>query len=151
MSDNSIDPAAAFIEQIPGNALLGLVVTEMADGSAAVELPFRDEVTNHIGTAHAAALFGVADAVSGAAILSGLGDLLTQVTPIARGGEITYRRPGRSTITGRSTVTAEELTAIRAELAAEGVSRPDVVVHMADADGTDVATATFHWHLKRND
>lgn len=149
MPDDAIDPAAAFIEQIPGNALLGLSVTEMRDGSAAVRLPFRHEVTNHVGTAHAAALFAIADATSGAALLSGLGDLLAFVTPIARGGEITYRKPGRTAITGRAHVTPDELTTIRAELDAEGVSRPDVIVHLEDEEGTEVATATFHWHLKK--
>lgn len=150
MSDDLAAAAARFIQDIPGNALLGLVVREMRDGAAAVELPFRAEVTNHIGTVHAAALFGVCDAASGAAIFSGLGDLVGSVTPIARGGEITYRKPGRSAITGRSTVTAEQLATIRAELEADGVSRPDVVVDLVDADGTEVASATFHWHLKRN-
>lgn len=151
MSEPTVDPAAAFVEQIPGNQLLGLVVTEMAGGSAAVELPWRTEVTNHVGTAHAAALFGIADATSGAALLSALGDDLGRVTPIARGGEITYRKPGRSAITGRATVTEAEATAIRAEIDADGVSRPDVVVHLLDADGVEVAEAAFHWHLKRND
>jgi acyl-coenzyme A thioesterase PaaI-like protein len=148
MPDHAIDPAAAFIEQIPGNALLGLAVTAMGDGTAAVRLPWRDEVTNHVGTMHAAALFGIADATSGAALLSGLGDLLAKVTPIARGGDITYRGPGRTAITGRSSVSADVLAAIRAELEADGVSRPDVVVHLEDEDGTEVATATFRWHLK---
>jgi len=109
---------------------------------------WRDEVTNHVGTVHAAALFGIADATSGAALLSGLGDLLAKVAPIARGGDITYRTPGRTAITGRATVTPDELAAVRAELEADGVSRPDVVVHLEDEDGTEVATATFRWHLK---
>ena len=138
---------ADFIESIPGNALLGLKVTQMGEGVGEVVLPWRDKVANHVGTVHAAALFGIADAASGAALFAGLGDLALTVTPIARGGEIRYSRPARGDITGRARVPDQQVATIREELAAEGVSRPDVVVTMTDADGAEVAEATFHWRI----
>ena len=49
---------------IPLNALLGLVITSIGDGTAEVRLPFRREVTNHVGGVHATAIFGVAEAAS---------------------------------------------------------------------------------------
>ena len=143
------NPIADFIEGIPGNAVLGLQVTEMVDGHGTVVLPFRPDLTNHVGTVHAMALFGIADACSGAALFAGLGDLVAAVAPIARGGEITYRKPATGAITGRATVDAEQQAAIRTELDADGVTRPDVVVTMTNEDDVVVAEATFHWHIKR--
>lgn len=143
------NPIADFIQDIPGNKLLGLLVTEMGDGKGTVVLPFRPEHTNHVGTVHAMALFGIADACSGAAIFAGLDDLAATVSPIARGGEITYRKPARGEITGRAEVTADQVVTIRSELATDGVTRPDVVVTMTDSDDVVVAEATFHWHIKR--
>lgn len=146
----SSHPFAPFLEGIPANALLGLKVEEMGDGAGAVRLPWREEVGNHVGSVHAAALFAIADATSGAAMTSGLGDLVASVTPLARGGEITYKKIARGDIVGRSRISAEDLERIRAELETDGVSRPDVLVEMTDADGTVVAEATFHWHVKKN-
>jgi len=143
------NPIADFIEQIPGNRLLGLQVTEMADGRGTVVLPFRDDLVNHVGTVHAVALFGIADACSGAALFAGFDALDGSVSPIARGGEISYRRPATGAITGRAEVTPEQLATIQAELAADGVSRPDVEVTMTNAADQVVARATFHWHIKR--
>lgn len=142
-------PFADFLEGIPANALLGLQVEEMGEGVGVVRLPWRDEVGNHVGSVHAAALFAIADATSGAAMSSGLGDLMATVTPLARGGEITYTKVARGDIVGRSELTADDLARIRAELDADGVSRPDVQVEMTDADGNVVATAVFHWHVKK--
>lgn len=146
----STHPFAAFIEGIPANQLLGLKVEEMGDGVGVVRLPWRDEIANHVGSVHAAALFAIADATSGAAMTGALGDLVASVTPLARGGEITYKKVARGDILGRAEISAQELARLRDELEREGVVRPDVVVTMTDADGTVVATAVFHWHVKKN-
>ncbi len=138
------NPIADFIEGIPGNALLGLRVTQMADGRGEVVLPFRDDLVNHVGTVHAVALFGIADACSGAALFAGLDDLVASVSPIARGGEITYRRPALGDITGRAEVTPEEMATIRSQLETDKVSRPDVLVTMTNTEKQVVARATFH-------
>ncbi len=142
------NPIALFVEQIPGNALLGLTVPEVGVGTATVELAQRDEVTNHVGTMHAAALFGICDATSGAAMSSALGDKLFSVTPIASGGEIAYKRPARGVITGRASLSDDQVAELHAQLEADGVARPHVEIELTDADATVVATAVFHWHVK---
>jgi uncharacterized protein (TIGR00369 family) len=143
-------PAAPLIEKIPANQLLGIAIEKMDSGAAEVRLPWRNDLGNHIGSFHVAPLFGLADATSGAAMISGLGDLMATVTPLARGGDIQFKKPARGDIVGRCTITAAELDTIRAEIDAEGVSRPVATVEMVDADGTVVASADFRWHVKKN-
>src|SRR3954471_2321195 len=55
-------------EIIPLNKLLGIEITSIGDGVAEARLPFRTEVTNHIGSMHATAIFGLAEAASGGAM-----------------------------------------------------------------------------------
>ena len=57
-------------EIIPLNKLLGIEIISIGDGVAETRLPFRSEVTNHIGSMHASAIFGVAEAASGCAMSS---------------------------------------------------------------------------------
>lgn len=146
----SIHPLAPSLEAIPAHQLLGLRVDEMHDGVASVRLPWRDDLGNHIGSVHAAALFAIGDAASGAAMVSALGDLIATVTPIARGADIDYRKVARGDIVGRAEIPPEQVATIRAELADEGVSRPTVTIDMTDAQGVVVAVATFRWHVKVN-
>ena len=52
-------------------------------GSAIAYLPFRPEGLNHIGTQHAAALFTVGEAASGAAMAGAVAGILLEVRPVA--------------------------------------------------------------------
>ena len=92
----SLNPFAALIEAIPANQLLGLKVEEMGEGVGVVRLPWRNEIGNHVGSVHAAALFAIADATSAAAMTGALGDLIAAVTPLAarRRDQLQEDRPG---------------------------------------------------------
>ena len=46
----------------------GVVIEELAAGTARATLALRPEVSNHIGTMHAGAVFTLAEAASGAAM-----------------------------------------------------------------------------------
>ena len=61
-------------------------------------LPDRAELTNHVGSQHAGALFTVAEAASGAAFLGAFADRLAEVTPLARSAEISYEKIAKGPI-----------------------------------------------------
>ena len=143
-------PASALLEMLPANKHLGITVDKMADGTAEVRLGWKPEIGNHVGSVSAGALFSLADATSGAAMISALGDAMSNVTPLARGCDINFLKMAKGDIVGRASFTPEERKTIMAELEANGVSTPIGHVEMVDANGVVVATAEFRWHIKRN-
>jgi uncharacterized protein (TIGR00369 family) len=53
--------AQGMTQAVPFAAFLGLEITEVSAGEAVVRLPERAELTNHVGSQHAGALFTVAE------------------------------------------------------------------------------------------
>src|SRR5262245_66032977 len=77
-------------EIIPLNKLLGIDITSIGDGVAEARLPFRAEVTNHIGSVHAAAIFGVAEAASGGAMSGAFARDVLSIRPAAANANVTF-------------------------------------------------------------
>jgi uncharacterized protein (TIGR00369 family) len=134
---------------VPFNRHLGLEVLDVGEGMATVRLPEEPHLLNHVGTQHAGALFGVAEAASGGAMLGAFSDLVGKVTPLARRAEIVYLKPARGPITA-SAALAEEQDAIRTRLEADGKSDFPVKVSLEDGAGLVVAEVTVSWHLRAN-
>lgn len=130
-----------LVAGLPFNQRIGVLAEE--DGRLA--LPDDATLTNHVGTVHAGALFTLGEAASGVAIsavVSALGAM-----PIAKSATISYRRPAKGRIGAVGTI-VEDVDAIGARLVAEGKTVVDVAVALTDAEGTEVATMTVHWHLR---
>ena len=62
--------AKGMTQAVPFAGHLGLEITSIAEGEAVVRLPERPELTNHVGSQHAGALFTVAETASGAAFVA---------------------------------------------------------------------------------
>ncbi|HEX8206319.1 MAG TPA: DUF4442 domain-containing protein [Solirubrobacteraceae bacterium] len=134
---------------IPYNVHLGLQVAEVAAGRGVVRLPDRPEIRNHVGSQHAGALFSAGEAASGAAFVGAFADRLGDVTPLAEGADIAYRKlaQGVITATARLDTPADELLG---KLEEEGVVRFAVGVELANETGDLVAEMTVRWHVRTN-
>ncbi len=132
---------------IPYNVHLGLEVAEVAPGRGVVRLPDRAEIRNHVGSQHAGALFSAGEAASGAAFVGAFAERLGDLTPLAEGAEITYRKlaQGVITATGSLDTDADELLAALDE---DGVVRFAVEVQLTNAVGDTVAEMTVRWHVR---
>jgi uncharacterized protein (TIGR00369 family) len=141
--------AQGMTEAVPFAAFLGLDIARIAEGEAVVILPERAELTNHVGSQHAGALFTVAEAASGAAFLGAFADRLAEVTPLARSAEIAYEKIAKGPIeaTARLSVAREEALAI---LDAESKVVFPCEIELTDTAGDRVATATVQWHVRLN-
>jgi uncharacterized protein (TIGR00369 family) len=141
--------AEGMTQAVPFAAFLGLEITEVSVGEAVVRLPERAELTNHVGSQHAGALFTVAEAASGAAFVGAFAERLGEITPLARRAEISYEKIAKGPIEARSKlgVPAEEALAI---LDAEGKVEFPCEIELVDGAGTRVATATVGWHVRLN-
>jgi uncharacterized protein (TIGR00369 family) len=128
---------------VPFAGHLNLEIAEVAAGEATVRLPRRPELTNHVGSQHAGALFTVAETASGAAFAIRMGD----VTPLARSAEIEYLKIASGPIEARAKLGVDAAEAL-ATLDSEGKVEFPCDVSLTDGSGTEVATATVHWHVR---
>ena len=134
---------------IPYNVHLGLEVVEVAPARGVVRLPDRAEIRNHVGSQHAGALFSAGEAASGAAFVGAFAERLANLTPLAEGAEIAYRKLAQGVITATGTLDtdADELLAALDE---DGVVRFSVEVQLTNAVGDTVAEMTVRWHVRVN-
>ena len=132
---------------VPFAGHLNLEFASIAEGEAVVQLPERPELTNHIGTQHAGALFTVAEAASGAAFVGAFAERMNDVTPLAKRAEIDYELPARGQVTANAKLGMDRSEALE-RLDAEGRVEFPCQVELFAGDGTRVATATVRWHVR---
>jgi len=138
---------AGLQQAIPFNTFVGLEVAEVSEGRGVVVLPARPELTNHVGSQHAGALFSAGEAASGAAFVSAFAPRMADITPLAESATIAYRRIAR----GRITATAlfgSDAQELFAELDREGRVRFPIEVALTDAGGDPVAEMTVAWYVR---
>jgi uncharacterized protein (TIGR00369 family) len=141
--------AAGMTQAVPFAGHLGLEITNVSEGEATVTLPERPELTNHVGSQHAGALFTLAETASGAAFVGAFAERMGDVTPLARNAEISYEKVARGPIEARATLGVPKDEAL-ATLDAEGKVVFPCEIEMTDASGQQVAIATVHWHIRLN-
>ncbi len=141
--------AQAMNQAVPFAGHLGLEITRIGEGEAVVRLPERAELTNHVGSQHAGALFTVAETASGAAFVGAFAERLAEVTPLARSAEIAYEKIAKGPIdaTAKLGVPGEEALAI---LDSEGKVVFPCEIELTDSQGQRVATARVDWHVRVN-
>jgi uncharacterized protein (TIGR00369 family) len=135
---------------VPFAGHLNLEITEITAGEAKVRLPRRPELNNHVGSQHAGALFTVAETASGAAFVGAFAIRMGEITPLARRAEIEYLKIANGVITASATLGIEAADAL-ATLDANGKVEFPCEVVLTDESGTEVATATVHWHVRLKD
>lgn len=141
--------AQGMTQAVPFAGHLGLEITSVAEGKAVVLLPERPELTNHVGSQHAGALFTVAETASGAAFVGAFAERLGEVTPLARSAEISYEKIAKGPIEARARLAVPAAEAL-ATLDSEGKVVFPCEIELTDASGLRVATATVHWHVRLN-
>jgi acyl-coenzyme A thioesterase PaaI-like protein len=138
-----------LVVYLPFNQHLGLKAVEGSDGDGKVLLPDADYLKNHVGSQHAGALFGAAEAASGAAIMTALGDHVGEVIPLVAEVTIRYLKVARGPIVAVGTL-AKSAESLLAELAAaeKGIDA-NVDVVLRDQTQTVVAEVSVRWRLKK--
>jgi acyl-coenzyme A thioesterase PaaI-like protein len=132
---------------VPFAGHLGLEITAIAEGESTVRLPEGTELTNHVGSQHAGALFTAAETASGAAFVGAFAERMGDVTPLARSAEISYEKIANGPILAAAKLGVDPAEAL-ATLDSEGKVEFPCQVVLTDESGTQVATATVHWHVR---
>ncbi len=141
--------AQGMTQAVPFAGHLGLEITRVAEGEAEVRLPERAELTNHVGSQHAGALFTVAETASGAAFVGAFAERLGDVTPLARAAEISYLKIAKGPIEASARLGVPAAEAL-ATLDEEGKVVFPCEIELTDAAGERVATAMVQWHVRLN-
>jgi acyl-coenzyme A thioesterase PaaI-like protein len=140
---------AGLEQAIPFNKHLGLQVVEVSDGSGSVLLPDDEALRNHVGSQHAGGLFSAAEAASGAAFVGAFAERMGEITPLAKAAQIDYLKLAKGPITATATL-GEEKSELLERLDADGRVEFPVSVSLTNADGTEVATVSVDWHVRKN-
>lgn len=137
-----------MVEAVPFARLVGVELVEVGDGFARARLLQRPDLSNHIGSLHAGAMFSAAETASGAAVAGAFLEMIGTIRPVAAEARIAYMKLARSRIdcTARTAEPGEEL---RRRLREEQKVLFDVVVDLFGDDGRPVAAMTVSWHVRQ--
>ncbi|MGV9861092.1 YiiD C-terminal domain-containing protein [Rhodococcus koreensis] len=126
---------------VPFGTTVGTTITELGPDRAVVEIPATADVTNHMGTVHAGALFTAADIAGAAAFVGATAARLETIARLVlRGAGASYRKPALGRIRAVATVDERELRTI---LAADRDERFELSGKALLLDDADVVVAKF--------
>lgn len=142
MIKQHLDAAVPFARHV------GVELLEIGDGTASAALEQREEVSNHIQSMHAGAMFTLAEAASGAALAGAFGPAILQLRPVAKTADIAFRKValGRLIAQAHATETGDRLMATIEEA---GKVAFDVKVDVRDAAGDTVVEMTVNWYVSK--
>jgi len=127
------------IAELPFNQHIGI---EKSD--TGVVLRKRPELLNHVGSIHATAIYGLAEAASGDWIIANLMPQFPDALALARQGNIRYKRPADNDCTAEVEVGAEAVAACVTDLKEKGRTTLSVPIRIL-CNGKVAATAEFEW------
>jgi uncharacterized protein (TIGR00369 family) len=139
--------AKGMAQAVPFAGHLNLEIESISEGEAVVLLPERPELTNHVGSQHAGALFTAAETASGAAFVGAFAERMGELTPLARSAEVSYEKIANGPILATAKLGIAPADAVAA-LDADGKVEFPCEVELTDQAGTRVARATIGWHVR---
>jgi acyl-coenzyme A thioesterase PaaI-like protein len=140
---------AELVVSLPYNQHLGLQAIDGPQGEGSVLLPDADHLKNHVGSQHAGALFSAAEAASGTAMMTALGDHLGEAIPLVAGATVRYLKVAHGPIVAKGTLTRSAESLLAELAAAEKGIDTDVEVVLRDQAQNVVAEVSVRWRLKK--
>ncbi len=107
------------------------------------------EVRNHLGTIHAAAQFGLAEAASGEFLRTRFTALAESCVAVVRRADVAYRAPARGRIYAKAYVDEQRLRQFEDRIASRGRSFISVDVAVSDAAGTVTLSGAIEWFVRK--
>ncbi len=135
-----------LVNMVPFIGTVGLTIDRIGRGEAVATLPYRREVGNHIGTAHAGAVYTLGESASGGVTLSLFADQLPGAFIALKGAHVTHSKaaPGDVVATAR---VAGDAGAVRAAYDETGKADFDVEVVMTVGD-IETARVIYTWAVR---
>jgi acyl-coenzyme A thioesterase PaaI-like protein len=135
------------MSRVPFLKHVGVRIDDIGNGHATTHLPDEAHLKNHVGSAHAAAIFMACKTASGVATAGAFGSVFLDSRPVVREARITYLRPATGAISAQAKVQGDASLLLQRLHDAKTVDF-EVVVDAVNPDGVKAATATYIWNLK---
>jgi thioesterase domain-containing protein len=136
------------ILDLPYNQHVGLKAETVAgDEILCLEPDYRH--LNHVGTIHASAIFSLAEAASGHALLLQFPHLSDSTLAVLREAVIKYRKPATGKIRAISEIDGQEATSFSERLASKGRGTIRVSIKVLQKED-EVFVGTYSWFASRS-
>jgi uncharacterized protein (TIGR00369 family) len=135
-----------FAQAVPFARYAGVEIVEIADGLARTQLTQSEQLSNHIGSLHAGAIFTLAETASGAAMLGAFAEVATVIRPLATEAKISYLKLGRGTIRAQARTNIAGVT-LRDQLREHGLVTFEVSVDVQDERDRVIAEVSVQWRV----
>ncbi len=142
MIKSHLDAAVPFARHV------GVTLLEIGDGTARASLEQREEVSNHIASMHAGAMFTLAEAASGAALAGALAPVILEMRPVAANAQIAFKKIAKGTLTAHAKASQDGASLI-STIEEDGKVAFDVAVDVRDAEGDTVVEMTVNWYVSK--
>ena len=133
------------IQEVPFNKYLRIQTS--ARKGYILELANRANLSNHLGTLHAGALFSLAEATSGEFLLKQFHNSELDVIPVVRTADIKYSRPGESVIYSKAEFAEDSVEEVYTGLKSRGNIIVRVKVELFNERHERIAISNIHWFL----
>lgn len=133
------------IHEVPFNGFLG--IQESAEEGYILELAIKDNISNHLGTMHAGALFSLAEATSGEFLLRQFHNSELAIIPVVRKVDIKYSRPAESVVYSTADFVGNSTDEVYAGLREKGKVIVNVKVELYNETHERTAVSNIHWFL----
>lgn len=142
MIKSHLDSAVPFATHV------GVKLLEIGDGTASAELDQRKEVSNHIDSMHAGAMFTLGEAASGAALAGAFGPAIMQLRPVAATADIAFKKVALGLLTAHAKASRSGAELMQA-IETDGKVAFDIDVDVQDASGDTVVQMTVNWYVSK--
>ena len=144
--------AVQAVGSVPILEAMGIRVVEVRPGHVAAELPPEPNV-NHFGVTYAGSLFSVAEMLGGLLSLATFdldeGGELAGFVPLVKESTIRFRRPALGVVRAAASLSADEVTRVRADALATGKGEFVLEATLTDAAGEVVASTIGTYQVRR--
>jgi acyl-coenzyme A thioesterase PaaI-like protein len=124
----------------------GVEIDKIEKDGAIAHLPFRPEGLNRVGTQHAAALFALGEAASGAAMAGAFAPILLEIKPVAAQASIKFMGVAKGSVRAEAIVTGDADDLVRS-VRTEGRAKFPITVALIAEDHTKVGEMIVDWHV----
>lgn len=142
MIKTHLDAAVPFARHV------GVELLEIGDGTARAQLAQRKEVSNHISSMHAGAMFTLAEAASGAALAGALAPVILEMRPVAANAQIAFKKVAKGALTAHAKASQDGASLIKT-IEDAGKVAFDVAVDVQDAEGDTVVEMKVNWYVSK--
>ena len=130
------------VSELPFNRHIGI-----KDENGVVSIAVKDLHKNHLGTVHATAIYGVAEAGSGQFIIDKFGEEFPEALAVTRAGTVKYRSAATEDILAEVTNSKPDPQQALERLRQKGAAKIAVEVSVY-SNNEIVAIATFDWFIR---